>query len=65
LRDGPDGSEQQSAAPHCAVCGDRIGVYEPAIWMLGEATHATSWAASPELATAHDAAFHVGCYTAT
>jgi hypothetical protein len=63
--DGFDRSARRSAAVHCVVCGDRIGVYEPAVWVIGSTPHATSRAADPELTATHDTAFHAGCYPVT
>jgi hypothetical protein len=59
--DQPD-ARPRSSVPQCAVCGERIGVYEPAVWVIGTAVHATSQAADPELTALHDRAFHPGCY---
>jgi hypothetical protein len=50
------------AHPRCSVCGDRIGVYEPAVFLVGGAAHRTSRAAEPELTAAPEAVFHDDCY---
>lgn len=60
--EGPCPGVGWPSLPRCATCGERIGVYEPAVWMIGQLAHATSQAASPELTAAHDTAFHADCY---
>jgi hypothetical protein len=50
--------------PRCVACGERIGVYEPAVWVIGSIARASSQAADPGLAAAYDRAFHADCYTA-
>jgi hypothetical protein len=46
----------------CSVCGERIGVYEPAVWLNCEVARATSQAADPEFTATHELAFHADCY---
>ena len=47
----------------CDWCGDVIGVYEPAVFVAGEA-HETSYAAEPELGAAATERYHRSCFTA-
>jgi hypothetical protein len=49
---------------NCDRCRDRIGVWEPAIFVVSEA-HATTQAARPELATEASERYHRDCYTIT
>jgi hypothetical protein len=53
----------ESTGPRCAGCAERIGVYEPAVWLTGPVPRISSRAADPELAAeAAGRAFHVACY---
>jgi hypothetical protein len=45
------------------MCGERIGVYEPAVWVIDGSVRTTSRAADPDVSAAHDRAFHAACYT--
>jgi len=45
----------------CDWCGDVIGVYEPAVFVAGEA-HETSYAAEPELGAAATERYHRNCF---
>jgi len=56
---GPGGRKPRA---RCEVCGDRIGVYEPAVWVIGGVAHATSQAADPGFTATHELAFHADCY---
>jgi hypothetical protein len=46
----------------CDQCGDRIGAWEPAVFLAGEA-HATTQAARPDLAAKATERYHRDCYT--
>lgn len=56
---GPGGRRPPA---RCEVCGERIGVYEPAVWVIGGVAHETSQAADPEFTAARELAFHAECY---
>jgi hypothetical protein len=50
----------------CTLCRDRIGVYEPAVWIVGSQVLRTSRAAHPHLAaTSGGSVFHAGCFDAS
>jgi hypothetical protein len=47
----------------CAVCAERVGVYEPAVFVVGSVVNRSSRAAAPELEEiAGHTAFHAACY---
>jgi hypothetical protein len=46
----------------CVTCGEVIGVYEPAVWVIDGRVRTTSRAADPNVSAEHDCAFHAGCY---
>jgi len=46
----------------CDHCGERIGVWEPAVFVAGEA-HATTQAATPHLVAEATEHYHRDCYT--
>jgi hypothetical protein len=48
--------------PRCATCGELIGVYEPAVWVVDGRVRTTSRAADPDVSAEHGRAFHAGCY---
>jgi hypothetical protein len=59
---GAPGSGGRQPPVRCRACGDRIGVYEPAVWVIGGVGQTTSQAADPEVTAAHELAFHADCY---
>jgi hypothetical protein len=46
----------------CDHCGDRIGAWEPAVFVASQA-HATTQAARPHLAAEATERYHRDCYT--
>ena len=49
--------------PRCTYCGGVIGVYEPAIQLIGDAAWTTSRAAQPDLLTGEsEFVYHAVCY---
>jgi len=49
--------------PRCKLCGDRVGVYEPAVYVIGMLVKRTSRAAEPQLdAIPGRVVFHADCY---
>jgi hypothetical protein len=52
-----------SALPRCALCGDVIGVYEPAVAVTGGGSVTTSWL-QLEDPTSVDALYHRSCHDA-
>jgi hypothetical protein len=47
--------------PHCELCGEVIGVYEPLVRIVDGRLRRTSRAAEPELAAGDDC-YHDSCY---
>jgi hypothetical protein len=52
---------QPQRAPHCGHCGEVIGVYEPAIAVIGGQALETS-RAGDEIQASAEACFHRGCF---
>ncbi|MDE3134676.1 MAG: hypothetical protein KGL15_11470 [Acidobacteriota bacterium] len=55
------------ASPRCSRCHEVIGVYEPAVTMIGCIARRTSRAADPELSRAAAAGaeqYHLACFEA-
>ncbi len=49
----------------CAYCGDRIGVYEPAVVIKGDSSRTTSLAREPQLSESVEVVLmHQACATA-
>jgi hypothetical protein len=54
----------RSPLPHCEVCGDRIGVYEPLVMRTPQGWMVSSIAAEPELAGIQLSCRHAECAAA-
>lgn len=50
--------------PQCELCGDVIGVYEPAVVLEEWGPRLTSTASEPALATMTGGRFHADCFAA-
>ena len=48
--------------PGCSLCGQQLGVYEPAIFVVDGVPHRSSRAAGAELAAAAELIYHPACY---
>jgi hypothetical protein len=48
--------------PTCDCCGELIGVYEPAVFVVSGDVRATSIAAQPELAAGANERYHRACH---
>jgi hypothetical protein len=61
MEDASHEPEVQSV-PHCAACGQVIGVYEPLVHVINGVARKTSRAAEPQLARSQaDAFYHLAC----
>jgi hypothetical protein len=58
----PGAMQSPPAVPRCAVCDDVIGVYEPAIAVLGGVPREISRAAEPRFPFDGARCYHLGCY---
>lgn len=48
--------------PTCDRCGDLIGVYEPAVFVVSGDVRATSIAAQPDLVAGANERYHRACH---
>jgi hypothetical protein len=59
----PGAMQPPPVVPRCVACDDVIGVYEPAIAVLGGVPRETSRAAEPWLPFGGAQCYHLGCYS--